>query len=206
MPQGSRHRLAPRRRRTDDGDYEDSVIGDIDDDSSSDGSILSNDIDGDASDDEEHNEAAAAQSKEAITKPTSNPPSTSPIPEGARSAPTFSTTADTVAMMNGLKITEEQKNEPELHFDANSTSNGHAQEDTRSSVAGALPIADKETAAQKARREHQDYLKQRDSNPAFVPNRGGFFLHDDRSSGTAPYARPFVRGRGRGFNGMVHNG
>ncbi|KAF4979041.1 hypothetical protein F66182_17310, partial [Fusarium sp. NRRL 66182] len=40
----------------------------------------------------------------------------------------------------------------------------------------------RETFAERKRREHEEYIKARDENPAFVPTRGGFFLHDKRST------------------------
>ena len=40
----------------------------------------------------------------------------------------------------------------------------------------------------KSRRDQKDYLKQRE-NPTFVPNRGGFFLHDDRGRTYGPATR-----------------
>ena len=56
-----------------------------------------------------------------------------------------------------------------------------------------------ETPVERRRREHEDYKKQRDENPAFVPNRGAFFMHDHRHAGPAANGfRPFGRGRGRG--------
>lgn len=207
MPEGSRRRLAPRRRRADD-DLEDetSVIGDIDDGSSSDGSIISNDIEGDGTDEEDVNEADTARAKDAAVKTAATPLLTSPIPEGARSAPTFSTSIDTDAMTNGLKISEAQQGQPELDFDGNPASDGDHHEVEQSVVANVPEAPQRETVAQKARREHQEYLRQRDSNPAFVPNRGGFFLHDDRSSGLASWNRGAGRGRGRDHNGVVYNG
>ncbi|KPI37302.1 uncharacterized protein AB675_1466 [Cyphellophora attinorum] len=207
MPQATRRRLAPRRRRTDD-DFEDetSTVGDIDDDSSTDASGLSNDVDGDGSDEEENNEGDAVPHTANAVKPTINPSATSPIPEGTRSAPLFPTSNDTAAMMTTLTISEEQKNQPELQYEDSSTGNGHDQvaSSSQTSVPPSGPA--KQNPAQRARMEHQEYLKQRDSNPAFVPNRGGFFLHDDRASGTAPWSRPFGRGRGRGNHGLASNG
>lgn len=59
-----------------------------------------------------------------------------------------------------------------------------------------------ETPVERRRREHEDYKKQRDENPAFVPNRGAFFMHDHRHAGPAANGfRPFGRGRGRGERG-----
>lgn len=49
------------------------------------------------------------------------------------------------------------------------------------------------------RQEHEDYKRRRDEDPAFVPNRGSFFMHDHRHPGPAANGfRPFGRGRGRG--------
>jgi hypothetical protein len=178
------------------------MVGDIDDDSSSDGSGLSNDVDGDASDEEEHNEVGAASHTADTVKPTT----ASPTPEGTRSAPLFPMSNDTTAMMTSLTISAEQKNQPELQFEDSQTSNGHDQVGSPSLTSMPPTGPGKQNPAQRARMEHQEYLKQRDSNPAFVPNRGGFFLHDDRASGTAPWSRPFGRGRGRGNHGLASNG
>ena len=62
-----------------------------------------------------------------------------------------------------------------------------------------------ETPVERRRREHEDYKKQRDENPAFVPNRGAFFMHDHRHAGPAANGfRPFGRpGRGRGGRGGI---
>ncbi|KAF3932226.1 hypothetical protein ABW20_dc0110360 [Dactylellina cionopaga] len=62
-----------------------------------------------------------------------------------------------------------------------------------------------ETPLERKRREAEEYRKKRDADPAFVPNRGAFFMHDHRSdSSGANGFRPFGRGRGRnGFNGFT---
>lgn len=65
-----------------------------------------------------------------------------------------------------------------------------------------------ETPLQRRRREHEAYKKQRDADPAFVPNRGRFFMHDHRhgrggSNGFRPFGRGFIRRGGMpgpGFN------
>ena len=67
-----------------------------------------------------------------------------------------------------------------------------------------VAIDQMETPVERRRREHEDYKKQRDENPAFVPNRGAFFMHDHRHAGPAANGfRPFGRGRGRGGRGGV---
>ena len=59
----------------------------------------------------------------------------------------------------------------------------------------------RETAYEKQRREHDLYKQRRDEDPAFVPNRGAFFMHDHRGAGPSangfrPFARPGRGGRG----------
>jgi len=65
------------------------------------------------------------------------------------------------------------------------------QEESQSQEAEEKPH---ETAEEKRRREHEEYKKRRDADPAFVPNRGAFYLHDHRH---AEGFRPFARGGGR---------
>ncbi|EPE08194.1 hypothetical protein F503_00977 [Ophiostoma piceae UAMH 11346] len=59
----------------------------------------------------------------------------------------------------------------------------------------------RESAYEKQRREHDLYKQRRDEDPAFVPNRGAFFMHDHRGAGPSangfrPFARPGRGGRG----------
>ncbi|KAK6720276.1 hypothetical protein SNK05_003384 [Fusarium graminearum] len=69
------------------------------------------------------------------------------------------------------------------------------------SSASARPPA---APANRRRQEHEDYKKKRDEDPAFVPNRGAFFMHDHRHAGPAANGfRPFGRGRGRGGRGGI---
>ena len=58
----------------------------------------------------------------------------------------------------------------------------------------------RETLHERRRREHEEYKKRRDADPAFVPNRGAFFMHDHRHQGGGSNGfRPFGRARaGRG--------
>lgn len=58
------------------------------------------------------------------------------------------------------------------------------------------------TLADKRRREHEEYKKKRDSDPTFIPNRGGFFMHDARIPDQRGFSH-FARGRGRGRGGLV---
>ncbi|KAF8454238.1 hypothetical protein BGX38DRAFT_1268132 [Terfezia claveryi] len=58
-----------------------------------------------------------------------------------------------------------------------------------------------ESPFERRRREHEEYKKKRDADPAFVPNRGAFFMHDHRHQGGGSNGfKPFGRG-GRGSRG-----
>jgi len=60
-----------------------------------------------------------------------------------------------------------------------------------------------ETLFERRRREHEEYKKKRDADPAFVPNRGAFFMHDHRHQGGGSNGfKPFGRG-GRGGRGAM---
>lgn len=204
MAPGSRRRLAPRRRRDDED--ESSLVGDVEDDSMSDGSAPSlGDEDPEISDASEEPETTADGTGK-----------TSPSKQGAaskrtKSSPKETTSAETngagetgTAAMNGAKEADRSDKESELHFDEAAAEDSPSNPTAAQAPDEAPKAPRRETIAQRARREHQEYLKQRDSNPAFVPNRGGFFLHDDRSPNfQTSFQKPFGRGRGRGHNGIV---
>ena len=113
----------------------------------------------------------------------------------------FKNSADTNAMLNGLKVAGDVDAVEEMEFE-----DAAANISTSSLKPVQAPSEEtrQETLAERNRREHQEYLKKRDENPAFVPTRGGFFLHDNRSAAPGTNGvRPFARGRGRGsFAGM----
>jgi hypothetical protein len=211
MPAPRRKNLiASRRRRQDDGEEEDSVIGDFDDDSLSEASAVSNGDGADAagsdsSDDgqvsvnhhQQHPGKAASrqndQTKHNIL--SSNQPSTV---NG-----TFKPTADNQALLHGIRSTEHSQPVEEIHFDDLPPSNEAVPVHNHAAV----PTAPRhETFTQRARREHQEYIQQRNANPAFVPTRGGFFLHDDRNTSTNGPSRPLIRGRGRGYSSAIQAG
>lgn len=205
MASGSRRRLVPRRRRDDEED-ESSLVGDVEDDSMSDGSALSlGDEEAEASDASDEHEVSGDKtktpndSKSATAKKDSHMPSNK-----ADSVGQVPSTANTAAMANGTKHPDASKLGAEHQMDGTAPRDGTGAGDVPQPPTEAPRAPRRETAAQQARREHQEYLKQRDSDPAFVPNRGGFFLHDDRSPNIqAFHNKPFGRGRGRGYNGVV---
>ena len=196
--------MSSRRRVEDDGEEEEgSVAIGIEDDSMSEASAIS-DADDDA--DAEGSEATDVDtpgSKIAAQISTMNGHVEVARDTSGQSAmlpkkPTTAAMTDTDAMMNGLKISGDLDVAEEIHFDTMANQ-------PLPTPAPNLPVPNQEattmsdTLAEKRRREHEEYRKKRDADPAFVPNRGGFFMHDHRS--TAPGQngfRPFGRGRGRG--------
>jgi hypothetical protein len=202
--------MVPRRRRADDGEDETSIAGDVDDDSLSEGSaasLVDDDADGEASDgsldDDERHDTEPSASPTANTKhPSAKSQANTDTKEPEQSNTAFSATADNHAMLNGLQASASAE---ELHFDETPSEAAQPESDTPEPQVNAPRGPRHETLAQRSRREHQEYIKERDANPAFVPNRGGFFLHDDRTS-TAPAfnSRPSFRGRGRGFDQGSH--
>lgn len=194
--------VVSRRRREDEGEEEGSVAGDLEDDSLSEGSIISNcdddaDIEpSDISEEEvvkvQHNERGPAQLSPSLAT-TDNLGE----PNAQARDSKFITLSDTRAMMNGLKLSD-GKDVSGVEFDeAMADATESVAEDSRPQAKVLM-----EPLAEKSRREHQEYLKQKRENPAFVPNRGGFFLHDNRAapSGQNGFRAP---ARGRGWGGFV---
>ena len=191
-----------RKRVEDDGDEEEgSVVAVAEEDSLSEGSALSDaddDADGEGSDGDD------------TLSPTQEVPKAGPMANGHRQKSEDSGLQqepqstgflhslgvnDTQAMMNGLKISEVEDEgvafeDMGKHAEVQSPGNiAHSQVDSSTM----------ENLADSRRREHEEYKKRRDADPAFVPNRGGFFMHDHRSVAPGQNGfRPFGRGRGRG--------
>lgn len=195
---------AIRRRVEDEGDEEGGLdVADLDDDSLSEGSIVSDDEDAPEGDEVSPATAGSAASPE-VSRVNGNGPRQ---PNGVREnvsddiskQPLTKGTSDMDMMLNGLKIS-----------DQNGSSEGVHYEDLREDadlLETSPPIVDsnaqmdrpQELPHERRRREHEEYRKKRDADPAFVPNRGAFFMHDHRHSGPAANGfRPFARGRGRG--------
>ncbi len=202
-----KNHITSRRRIDDEGEEEDgSVAAGVDDDSLSEGSIISD------ADDDADAEGSDASDRESIerrnvkTKILANghvgstrdsPKKTTVTSEKA----SFSTAMnDTEAMMNGLKFSGDVDEGEEMDFE----DMGKQIHEPPAAAPGQEKVesASLDTVGDKRRREHEEYRKQRDADPAFVPNRGGFFMHDHRSSAPGQNGfRPFGRGRGRGRAG-----
>lgn len=113
--------------------------------------------------------------------------------------------SDTDLMLNGLKIADQNGTVEEIHYeDMKSDLEASTIVETPAVVRSTAQMdQEQETPIERRRREHEDYKKKRDADPAFVPNRGAFFMHDHRHAGPAANGfRPFGRGRGRGRGGI----
>lgn len=201
--------IASRRRVDDEGeDEEGSIPNGLDDDSLSEGSAMS-DADDDA--DAEASEASDVESME--PKNTRVGPGINGYTEKlgdqtskpsllSMKTPQALVMHDTDAMMNGLKFAEDGDGEDEVHFDEMGKQS-HAELVIQATVDSQVEPVIGDTMGERRRREHEEYKRKRDTDPAFVPNRGGFFMHDHRSALPGHNGfRPFVKGRGRGRGAM----
>lgn len=112
----------------------------------------------------------------------------------------FKAMADTEAMMNGLGISEEREIGEQEAVDFEN------MESTSATVPNAVTTNGNGFApTERQRREqHEEYRRKRDSNPAFIPNRGNFFMHDTRgqANGQAPRSQGPFPGRPRPRGGL----
>ncbi|KAF2036484.1 hypothetical protein EK21DRAFT_95763 [Setomelanomma holmii] len=194
-----------RRRRLDDEDENMSVATELADDSQSDVSVPSDiDENGDA----DNSDLSEVDSAPSLTdgkakrkangvrnvKPQADVTNRrEPSPPIARSDATFPALKDTEMMLNGLKIADGTKDADVVDFETGQSA---------ASPAPAIGAARQpETLGERRRREHEEYKKKRDADPAFIPNRGAFFMHDQRSAPAQNGFRP-AGGRGRGRGGI----
>lgn len=204
----SRRTLGHRRRVEDDGDDEGGpeTLDHLDDDSITEGSVIS-DENGHADDSDTSNVDETSPTSPVIRKASQRGAQKS----GAhRVAPAEATepdgrdtqqgqVAEVEAQLNGLSVSEEPKP-------------GKSEEAAPAPTKPSGPVVVSSTAVQEApferrRREHEEYRKKRDEDPAFVPNRGAFFMHDHRHAGPAANGfRPFGRGALRGGRGRGRGG
>ncbi len=203
-----RSNLVGRRRRVEDeGEEDGSVAADLGDDSQSEGSGPSeayDDADADDSDlsGTEGTEPAAGQApRAAVNGRPSSRHDTPPASRSPKKGSTFRMQTDTETMMNGLKKPAEVEAEEGVDFEAMAAEQAKETAAPQAVEPQARP-GKNETPAERRRREHEEYKKKRDTDPAFIPNRGAFFMHDHRSAAPGQNGfRPFSRGRGRGKPG-----
>lgn len=182
-----------RRRVPDDGEDEDQDHAEAGDESVSEGSVLS---DGD----EHLADASGLSEAEEEPNPASTAQLSSGIPEGKRpgrrkkatqepaSAPAFASNANVDAIANGLKPSPGTDGEEALNYEDTMQDDGDKDE-------GAAPnqSASRRHAGRGFDRSTGEATKEAPHNAAVVPNRGGFFMHDQRNN-----ARAGGRGKGRG--------
>ena len=203
-----RNLIASRRRTDDDGEEEASQVTGQEDELSSLGSAPSEvDIDADADGEGSDGIDATASQKSKgkkrngyISTVQSNGNTLDQTPT-AKPANFATSMADTEAMMNGMQISDTVNDDEVIDFDQpvkapSTTEAGQAAvEETTFDKA--------ESLAERRKREHEEYKKKRDEDPAFVPNRGGFFMHDQRTAAGGQIGfRLAGRGRGRGRGGL----
>lgn len=210
-PAPRRRRAIGQRRRVEDEGDEDGVGGavDMDDDSLSDGSLATDDHDhtqdSDTSNIDEASPTSAPPVKRRSNGATADqegrPSVDEPLARSDKSKPL----TDTDMMLHGLSIKDQPLPAQDMHFDevaAPSPSRSPSAPIVVSSASAGIPPSS--SFGQRRRQEHEDYKKRRDEDPAFVPNRGAFFMHDHRHAGPAANGfRPFGRGRGRGGRGAI---
>lgn len=208
----SRRTLGHRRRVDDDGDDEGGpeTLDALDDDSMTEGSVVSDE--NNHADDSDTSNVDEASPISPVVKKNSGRGSTKAGDRRAAPAAPGSTDADghvagavaeTESRLQGLSISDSPKT---AHTDETTAPTSRPGGPV---VVSSTSVPSQEPPFERRRREHEEYRKKRDEDPAFVPNRGAFFMHDHRHAGPAANGfRPFGRGalargrgRGRGFGG-----
>lgn len=200
----SRRTLGHRRRVEDEGDDEGGpeTLDNLDDDSMTEGSVIS-DEDGHADDSDTSNVDEASPTSPVVKKTSGRGASKA---RNRREAP-----AAAVAEPEGLVPDEVAEAENKLNglaiSDSPTTIQGDVPTPPTARAGGPVIVSSSEAPFERRRREHEEYRKKRDEDPAFVPNRGAFFMHDHRHAGPAANGfRPFGRGALRGGRGRGRGG
>lgn len=209
-PHRRRDLAASRRRVADEGEEDGGPdLAELDDDSLTEGSLLSDDEDNGEGSELSHLDVESPPSPE-LHKLNGNGfreknvEKSSPKDGVPSSKAEFSTAkTDMDIMLNGLQISDQDAHAEEIHYEDLRVDEGIKEPSpvvVKSTAQMDRPI---EAPYDRRRREHEEYKKKRDEDPAFVPNRGAFFMHDHRHPGPAANGfRPFIRGRGRGRPGI----
>ncbi|KFG86771.1 extensin [Metarhizium anisopliae] len=199
MPAPRRRKIGHRRRVEDEGDDDGRPDAlDLDDDSLTEGSLTDDDDAGQDSDTSNIDEASPTcpKASEATNGPSAKSAraNTAAVANGnAKQA------SDTDMMLHGLSIADQPAPPQEMQFDEVVVSPPKSPSAPVVVSSASAMRQQPDTHAERRRQEHEDYKRRRDQDPAFVPNRGSFFMHDHRHAGPAANGfRPFGRGRGRG--------
>ncbi|KAI0433550.1 CASC3/Barentsz eIF4AIII binding-domain-containing protein [Xylaria sp. FL1042] len=222
MAAGIRRRklIGHRRRVEDEGEDEGGPDQlDLDDDSLSDGSLASDDVDA-ADDSDTSNVEDTSPTRPPVKKKIAGRTSSTNGNRKAHSKSTPTSTvqnhpkssndvaSDTEFMLNGLSLSDKSAPVEEVDFEDAPKSPVKAPAPIVVSSNSVLAVArdgSQGPPGDRRRTEHEEYRRKRDEDPSFVPNRGAFFMHDHRHAGpSANGFRPFgraSRGRGRGIGG-----
>jgi hypothetical protein len=211
--------IGHRRRVEDEGEDEGGPDHlEFDDDSLSDGSLASDDVDAaddsDTSNVEDTSPTAPPVKKipgrtastNGNRKARSKPSGSAAVPKHSKSS--NDVVSDTQFMLNGLSLSDKTAPVQEVEFDDAVKSPPKAPAPivvSSNSVSASGGDGSQGPIGDRRRNEHEEYRRKRDEDPSFVPNRGSFFMHDHRHAGpSANGFRPFgraSRGRGRGIGG-----
>lgn len=194
--------IKSRRRVEDDGEEEEGSVAAGVEDSLSEGSAISDaddDADAEGSDGSDMSPPRADFKADAVANGHRERPSNAALQSSK--SPLATTMNDTEAMMNGLKVSSAVEDEGTNFEDLSKEPEGESKQGTAHE--GPAEALTSDSVGERRRREHEEYKKKRDADPAFVPNRGMFFMHDHRSAAPGHNGfRPFGRGRGRGRGPM----
>lgn len=200
-----RHIGASRRQRRDnDGEDEGSLAGDLEDDSLSEGSADSRqdeeDADGEGSESEDYTTTTAEVDKLNPEQINGRDLGRSQRRSSALSTkPGLKTTvSDTEATLHGTSLAGETGEEPRFE--------GMEKRETQPGRTPSAPPTEpkREPLATRKRRENEKFTREREQNPAFVPTRGSFFLHDKRTN-EAGNNRASNKGKSRPY-GLIVDG
>ena len=183
----------------DDDSLSEATLSDLDDeDADADGSEISEQDEAEARHDPPKQEAPAVAAHAHTANGT-----TTKRPAVVSSQPSFapaSARGDTHAMMNGLDMPARSDDADEIEFD-DLNGNGVVPKAPPAKANAGKPSGPHRPEPQpdRKRQTQDEYRQKRDADPTFVPNRGGFFMHDHRHPGRGANGfRPSGKGRGRG--------
>ncbi|CEL06649.1 hypothetical protein ASPCAL09821 [Aspergillus calidoustus] len=197
-----------RRRREDEGEDEGSLDGEVEDDSLSEGSVISqqdeDDADGEGSDESEDDNISIDNPNRHQTNgraPGRHQGSRRRHSASPRKAALTTTVSDTAVMLNGLKIADDGKGVAEIHFN---DLRGELEPTGRTPSAPPTEAAS-EPFSDRKRREGEKAMKEKEEDPTLVPKRGSFFLHDQRSTESGTNGHKYNKSKTRPY-GLIVDG
>lgn len=198
-------KIGHRRRVEDEGEDDGGPEAlELDDDSMTEGSIASEDHDtADDSDTSNIDEVSPTSLGQVKSANGAAKPSRHQLARHESAPADTKAVSDAEMMLHGLDIKDDTVPVQDIDLDE-AVNNTAPPKSPSAPIAASSASRAPEPVDSRRRQEHDDYKKRRDEDPAFVPNRGSFFMHDHRHAGPAANGfRPFGRGRGRGGRGGI---